>query len=356
MPEELQDPWLNGFAATILLASIGTWLFLIGRWKRRGEILTYIDRDPVPWGPQATWLAIAFVFLQLVLPQDGGSGRPPDEIPMPWEVIERIGSMILFQSVVVASFFAAIIVSSGARLRDLGLPVFAHEVGHDVAVGAMAWLAAVAPVYGIQALLTALQLQDKVTEHPLIEMVLHEPSPVIMILAMIAAVVVAPICEEITFRLLLQGWLEKWEDRHFGWSASFSPNQLLAELPQAANGEIAREHRTENGSIVELDLGLPGETQPTISQDFTSGDAAQDVHLGRRGLLRGWVPILISSALFSLAHFGHGVDPLPLFPLAIALGYTYQRTHRILPCMVTHFLFNSASMVALWRIVVLQSD
>ena len=34
----------------------------------------------------------------------------------------------------------------------------------------------------------------------------------VMLLAALAAVVVAPICEEITFRLLLQGWLEKWED------------------------------------------------------------------------------------------------------------------------------------------------
>src|SRR5215218_594929 len=44
--------------------------------------------------------------------------------------------------------------------------------------------------------------------HPLIKMVMDAPpSPWVLVLAGIAAVIVAPICEEITFRLLLQGWL-----------------------------------------------------------------------------------------------------------------------------------------------------
>jgi membrane protease YdiL (CAAX protease family) len=60
------------------------------------------------------------------------------------------------------------------------------------------------------------------------------------------------------------------------------------------------------------------------------------------------MPILISSALFGAAHFGYGPEPLPIFLLAIVLGYVYQRTHRIIPCIVAHALFNGLTMATLW--------
>jgi len=66
------------------------------------------------------------------------------------------------------------------------------------------------------------------------------------------------------------------------------------------------------------------------------------------GLPHGWLPILLSSFLFGLAHFSHGVDPIPLFLFGIVLGYLYQRTHRLLPSIVAHMTFNAFSMFQLW--------
>jgi hypothetical protein len=65
----------------------------------------------------------------------------------------------------------------------------------------------------------------------------------------------------------------------------------------------------------------------------------------------GWLPILGSSLLFSLAHFGYGTDPVPIFVLALILGYVYRRTHRIVPCIVMHALFNLVTMLTLWWIL-----
>jgi membrane protease YdiL (CAAX protease family) len=59
------------------------------------------------------------------------------------------------------------------------------------------------------------------------------------------------------------------------------------------------------------------------------------------------VPMLVSSTIFALAHYGHGPDPIPLFLLAMILGYLYQRTHRIWPSMVLHFTVNFVSMAML---------
>jgi membrane protease YdiL (CAAX protease family) len=70
----------------------------------------------------------------------------------------------------------------------------------------------------------------------------------------------------------------------------------------------------------------------------TASDATLD------GSCAGWLPIVASSALFALMHLGHGPAPIPLFFLAMTLGYIYQRTHRVLPCIIVHALLNGTSL------------
>jgi membrane protease YdiL (CAAX protease family) len=57
--------------------------------------------------------------------------------------------------------------------------------------------------------------------------------------------------------------------------------------------------------------------------------------------------VLLSAALFAGLHWSHGPDPIPLFVLAVGLGYLYQQTHRFLPCVVVHFLLNGCTMAIL---------
>ena len=56
----------------------------------------------------------------------------------------------------------------------------------------------------------------------------------------------------------------------------------------------------------------------------------------------------MSGTAFGLAHLGHGVAPVSLILFGIVLGYLYQRTHRLVPSITAHMLFNSYSMVLLW--------
>ena len=60
-----------------------------------------------------------------------------------------------------------------------------------------------------------------------------------------------------------------------------------------------------------------------------------------------WIPILLSSLLFALAHGGQGAAPFALFLLALGVGYVYQQTHRLLPCLVIHFLVNFTAIFQL---------
>ena len=149
----------------------------------------------------------------------------------------------------------------------------------------------------------------------------------VLILASIAAVVVAPICEELVFRLLLQGWLEKWEDKRLSWR---TPEILESSVEQ-----------TSDSGVEPIATDIDIETQ-SISQP-------EPPLRGTAKLPHGWLPIIITAVLFGLAHTGYGPEPIPLFFLGLVLGYLYQRTHRILPCIVTHAIFNLFTVILLWR-------
>ena len=183
--------------------------------------------------------------------------------------------------------FALLAVAFGATRRDLGLPASWRQLRGDAAIGATAFAASLAPIYLMMMALD--QIFKPEHGHPYIEQFMFQPSLSLMAGIATAAVIVAPLFEETAFRLVLQGWLER------------------------------------------------GEARP-----LSDGDNALVVPV------RGWVPIVVSSVLFGLAHFGQGVAPAPLIFLGVILGYVYHRTHRIVPCMVCHMLFNAFSLLLVW--------
>lgn len=56
-------------------------------------------------------------------------------------------------------------------------------------------------------------------------------------------------------------------------------------------------------------------------------------------------PILISSFLFAIMHFGQGAAPVPLFVLALALGYLYRRTGSLTAPIIVHMVLNSLTLI-----------
>lgn len=58
------------------------------------------------------------------------------------------------------------------------------------------------------------------------------------------------------------------------------------------------------------------------------------------GSIRFWVPIVVTSLLFALAHYGQGPAPISLYLLSIGLGFLYRTTGNILLCIVVHALLN----------------
>jgi membrane protease YdiL (CAAX protease family) len=325
------DVLLGAAMLTLGIASVGIWFYLIDRLSR-GPILTFEPREPVPWGGVWTLLPVLLVLLTLVAAISGTSGAAPDEKQATaTDLMERIALGSAEQMALVFAMMAVMIAVSRAKYVDLGLPKSGAELLEDLRIGFFAWLAALVPVYGVQFLLISIFGQAE--GHPLIKMVEEQANPSLFVLAFVAAVVVAPLCEELLFRLVLQGWLEKWEDTELGWRIPPVPVPTEIELGDTV------------ATVTEKAVTIEAQPVEVAAALLTPPES------GVGGLPYGWFPIGVSSLLFALAHVGYGPDPIPLFLLALIMGYVYQRTHRLVPSMVTHALFNGMSLFALWRVM-----
>jgi membrane protease YdiL (CAAX protease family) len=252
----------------------------------------------------------------------------------------NVGNMVfqlLTTLFIVVGFLMVVALLSNATRLDLGFPRGLADVPRDVAIGTLACLAALAPVLISQTFLKLVWFpDDRSSGHPLIKLMTSgERSTVVLILGGVLAVIVAPICEEISFRLLLQGWLEKFEDSYLWASRDEVEPPATVEEPPIPNAEAALPMEPTTAAV-----------EPSMASIMQEPPAA-----GLFGLPHGWFPILVSASLFGMAHFGYGPEPVPLILLGLVLGYLYQRTHRILPGIVAHALFNLFSMTIIWRMI-----
>jgi membrane protease YdiL (CAAX protease family) len=147
-------------------------------------------------------------------------------------------------------------------------------------------------------------------EHDLLRKIGEEGSSGVSVLLIAAAVVVAPLAEEMLFRGHLQTLLTHGFSRLSQWKK---------RRPMA------------HGFDVIVPGGLIGHVElPAARQPFTPPTVA----------IR-WTSVLVTSLLFGLVH------PLwmtpPIFVLAVCLGYAYERTGNLWTTITMHALFNGTS-------------
>jgi membrane protease YdiL (CAAX protease family) len=345
MPKPIEDPVLIAYQTRVMLVSLGVGVALLGL-RFRGPLLRFQPRKLVPWNAAGAILAVllvSFAVLSAFAPQNerekNAHENAASQADESAQAEFRITVAIVEQIVIVGGMLFLAVVYFDANRDDLGLPANVRELGKDICIGIVAGLGAIAPVFLVMLILSGPEMKSG---HPLVKM-LSEGGPdlPVFILSSLVAVVVAPICEEITFRLFLQGWLEKCEATLRGMVRQNPTSDVLvpSENSQAAaHGLTGVEfHVSESQPVVD----------PTPAYDVAPSTLSQMLV----DTPHGWVAIVISAAFFGLAHLGYGPEPIPLFFLALVLGYLYNRTHRIVPSMVAHALFNAYTMIALWRMV-----
>lgn len=311
-------------------------------------LVPHAPRRPVPW---ALFDIIAIFLIWLIdsaigstaLRQLGWLHRVSDIAELPLNEQQTfLGANLLISLLVLAVGLPLISLRTGARLSDFGWSL--DHVGEDIRLGLIGFVMLAPPVYILQGLLVQFW---QPSSHPLIEMFKASPDPRFFALLFVSAAVVAPLFEELLFRVLLQGFLEKVV-------------RFRGEVHELFFGEVRRlpaqpPDMQDIGSLgppSELDLNPytpPRAVAPQkVSESPFGSESAESEFQPEFHGLKFWLPILASSIVFALMHYSHGPDWIPLTILAAGMGYLYQRTHRLLPSLVIHVLINSSSLLALW--------
>jgi membrane protease YdiL (CAAX protease family) len=309
---------LVGVAA---VGSLGTWAIVAQRLRQYGEVIPSSPRVSVPWtGWQVMWAIFLFFAMQVAAVAASGV-----KVPLENQPAEQIARLIAFSRLfsLLAIALAAVLIAllSRAEQQDFGLSADHGQVLRDIVLGAFGFMAATLPVLGVQYIVSMLVEYD----HVVLDMLGAGATDQLWLVAVLSAVVVAPLTEEFLFRVLLQGWLERLA--------------LGRETGLAAPADERSESEQQED---------PFAAEPDRMNPYAAGGAG---FFNRKALVREPVParavwpIWASATLFALMHLGQGAAPIPLLLLGAILGYLYRQTHRLVPCVVLHALFNLFSLV-----------
>ena len=378
--------------AYAIVAVFAMALIIALNWRRPGRLLTMQRLRPGLWSGSAVFfqyilqlfVAIFFAvtaigmlndtqFFELLLPSDASRERKANLIsPLPFLL-----SMALS--------FTTLYWFNRTTIADIGLSLVRWRA--NVMLGAGAFFVAIPVVFGTFELT---QRIFPVRSHP-IEALARDSLAWYEWLFLFAQVVFfAPIAEEWLFRGILQGWLRRtnllghamllWVT--IGW---FALNSIAGA--SADKAKVDAEPRWDQYAPLVFGCLLGGVYaagalwlyRPVLTRGlrvFTDGPAgianAPDLWTSNlfeaEGYERRTLPwsefgpawpawkdanarlaIVGSAMAFALAH--PWPTPIPLFLLALVLGWLTYRTQNLVPAMVLHGLFNLLSFLVLWMTV-----
>jgi membrane protease YdiL (CAAX protease family) len=212
----------------------------------------------------------------------------------------------------------------GATLRDFGLSFNGWE--RQAACGVVATLIASPPVYAIQFAVMRIWTPEP---HPLMKMMLQEFSPAVGVLAVVSAVMLAPMFEELAFRGLIQRWLVDSLKRSVIPAASVCKEENSPPADSAA---------VPAPEFWAADWEFDG---PSPVVTAAPGEPAQVPH-------RGWLGIVLTSIFFASVHAAQWPAPIPLFALALVIGTVFYRTGSLIAAIFMHASFNGMSTLMLF--------
>jgi membrane protease YdiL (CAAX protease family) len=219
------------------------------------------------------------------------------------------------------------------RPADLGLT--AHRLGRNLLVGVAMALVLAPLVYGVEFGLERLLRQlpgTGVQEHSFTQLARQGLSPAEWVLLVLAAVVAAPLWEELFFRGLIQPWVI---DRPAAGAVLLG---LAAAMGVALRWDHLRAAAAVGPKLVLVEL-IPVLTALGLVPIF----------LGLRHGLRSPVPaaIFATSVLFGWFHVSVWPSPVALTLLSLGLGWLAWRSRSLAGPFALHAVFNGIACVVL---------
>lgn len=359
--------------AAVVAAMLSAWTWALGRLARGRPLLPPPVPRVVPWGAGSiltlllAWFltqnAVALVHYRITgrygtseavaVPAVGPAipqvADPADqEKPSPWTERDKLVITAVVAVLLIPQIIVILAVTARARPEDLGLT--RRDLGLNLARGAVACLLLAPICYGLNVVLTQIWTPR---EHDLITMVRERFTVENAVLAVVAAVVLAPLVEELTFRGVLLPWVEGlfagrlWPGRRVsgeipGAVVAAPPEQPVIdrEAPPAPIGPFA-----EVGGVAEPSARpVPWPASPGGAFGTVPDDRAR------------WMANIVTSMVFALLHAPQWPAPLPLFVLSLGLGVLIQRTGSLWAPIALHASFNGLSTVALLLALLLGGD
>jgi len=245
--------------AALCLGSAGVWCLAAYRAIRGQPLLKSIPRDPSPWSSWAIGLAFPISVVAVSLKNKSH----PEVLSIPLEAVKITCLTNVLEAVVLMGLLAF---GTPIRAADFGLN--RGTTAGDIAAGLLGFVAAWLPVVAVNLAIYHAGFRSEGDVHPFFK-ILEGPTIGWIVFG---AVILAPLTEELLYRVIIQGWLE----------TRLSP----------------------------------------------------------------WIAILFVSIWFAAIHSNEGrPDAIPLFPLALTLGYLYYRRHSLLATFTMHAAFNAANLI-----------
>ena len=278
----------------ILFAGSACWILAALKVAAGQPLIPWTPRRPVPWalidllGVLLLYFLAFFILLTLRVVGWLPQATSEVDVTLADKGVLVWASIVMSLSLLVIAL-PLIALRAGAIVRDFGLVW--RELVADLKLGLIGFVMLAPPVYAIQGVLVYFWQPSK---HPLMEMFKASPDAGFFAVLFIAAAIVAPLSEELIFRVLLQGFLEK----------AFSFRGSSVELLLGGGEPPVPLATTEAGGmplapVIRADVPLldPNPfTASAIVSEQPVGHLALDE--ARQGPLRGapaWAPIGITA-------------------------------------------------------------
>lgn len=329
--------FLTTFAAMVL-SGIPLWRAGYIRWQQRGDLLELRDRITSPIG----LVDVMIMFFTWVLGQVSSVGLAVLILGiLPSSIPNLSGSQMATMAIIVA-FGQLVFTAAGMSIiwfRYRSWEIFGFQptmIRWDTWIGFLAFIMVIPAILLLQWVLTFLVKY----EHGTLEMLMKDSSLLTIASTWFAAVLVAPICEEIFFRGVLQSWLQRLGHRG---NASLD-NTIAGGWGDAPPSTVNPGEDVSPGfNVTDPEISaIPNPYSPPQSVANIKKNAG--VPLVQFDSSATWMPMIVSAAVFALAHVGQGAAPVPLFVFGLALGYLYRQTGSLWPCIVLHMGLNGFSM------------
>lgn len=317
---------LGVFFLSCLFGCFAAWTLLATRLAMRQPILPKRPWPRVSWtgaavaGSIGAWLALNLAVVSVFRLLRRGDD--------PITSLDQMAAISVINLILMVSLPLFLRIWTDRPLRQLGVPG-PNWLG-DALLGSLGAFV-LAPIVFLVLLLCALIWKPR--DHPLKDMVLGDGSGLTLSLAFVAAVILAPIVEELMFRGILQGWLERRAFRPRPVPApepvptlagSSIPESPLEPIDDPDNPYASPRTRPASPVIEPDALEAPSPTSPAAL-----------------------FALLFPAVLFAGVHSAQWPAPIPLLVLALGLGFLYRRTGGLVAPIAMHATFNSFSTIAL---------